>query len=272
MATGQCGLNWPKIGVFLGGTPAANRNRSAFVGVPTLSSDPTSVIGYLMRYFTCSSPLLALALAFFATVSREATAQVPGLLNYQGKISVGAVPFQGQGSFKFALVNADGSESFWSNDGSSTAGGEPAKAVTLPVAGGLYSLQLGDTALPNMTGKVPASALANAEVFLRIWFNDGVNGYQKLSPDKRIASVAYAMIAGDLDANGRAAVQSAAQAGADKAVQDAVSTAAKVSAANVKLQKQVDDLAAAIQDPQKGYLKQIADLQAQLDALKATTK
>ena len=35
-------------------------------------------------------------------------AQVPQLINYQGRVAVGAVNFDGAGQFKFALVNAAG--------------------------------------------------------------------------------------------------------------------------------------------------------------------
>ena len=64
-----------------------------------------------------------------------ADAQVPQLLNYQGRVQVGTNDFNGTGQFKFALVNADGSTTYWSNDG--TPFGQPAAAVTLPVAKGL---------------------------------------------------------------------------------------------------------------------------------------
>jgi hypothetical protein len=121
--------------------------------------------------------------------------QVPQIINYQGKINVGATPFTGNGQFKFALVNGDGSTSFWSHDGTSTAGSEPSAAVTLPVANGLYVVPLGDTAIPNMQA-VPATVFTNSDVRLRVWFNDGTNGSQLLAPDQRITSVGYAMVAG----------------------------------------------------------------------------
>ena len=133
-------------------------------------------------------------------------AQVPQLLNYQGRVAVGTTNFDGSGSFKFALVDADGSTSYWSNDGTSTTGNEPTTAVALTVAKGLYSVQLGDTTLPNMTA-IPATVFANPDVRLRAWFNDGTNGSQLLSPDQRIAAVGYALMAGalqsgtELDAN-----------------------------------------------------------------------
>ena len=124
-------------------------------------------------------------------------AQVPQLLNYQGRVAVGAVNFDGGGQFKFALVNATGSITYWSNDGSSTAGSEPAAAVALTVTKGLYSVLLGDTTLANMTA-IPASVFTNTDVRLRVWFDDGVNGFQLLTPDQRIAAVGYAMVAGSV--------------------------------------------------------------------------
>jgi Chaperone of endosialidase len=136
------------------------------------------------------------ALAFVALLSPLSAlpAQVPQLINYQGRVAVGTVNFDGSGQFKFALVNADGSSTYWSNDGSSTAGSQPAAAVALTVTKGLYSVQLGDAALTNMTA-IPASVFANADVRLRVWFNDGTNGFQLLTPDQRIAAVGYAMVA-----------------------------------------------------------------------------
>src|SRR2546422_97797 len=49
-------------------------------------------------------------------------AQVPQLINFQGRVAVDGVNFNGAAEFKFALVNGDGSASFWSNDGAVTSG------------------------------------------------------------------------------------------------------------------------------------------------------
>ncbi len=117
-------------------------------------------------------------------------AQVPPLVNYQGRVAVNAINFQGSGQFKFALVNTDGTVTFWSNDGTSNAGSEPASAITLSVEKGLYSVLLGDPNLPNMTA-IPATIFANPDVRLRVWFNDGTNGSQLLTPDQRLAPSAY---------------------------------------------------------------------------------
>ena len=139
---------------------------------------------------------LALVLSVIPTALH---AQVPQIINYQGRVAVGtpAVNFEGSGSFKFALVDGDGTTTYWSNDGTSSAGAQPAAAVSLAVTKGLYSVLLGDTSLTNMTA-LPASAFANADVRLRVWFDDGTNGSQLLSPDQRIAAVGYAMVAGGL--------------------------------------------------------------------------
>lgn len=117
-------------------------------------------------------------------------AQVPSLINYQGRVAVGALNFDGSGQFKFALVDVTGGTTYWSNNGTSVLGGEPTAAVSLAVSKGLYSVMLGDTALANMTVITP-SVFSNPDVRLRVWFNDGVNGSQLLTPDQRLAAAAY---------------------------------------------------------------------------------
>jgi len=207
-------------------------------------------------------------------------AQVPQLLNCQGRVSVNGTNFTGTGQFKFALMNNSSSisrtasgvatisggfltivtvtdggtgyvlapavtasggggsnavitssissggvvtnatvnnpgsgyvsipaiqfaapptayASLWSNDGTSANGSQPSAAVTLAVTNGLYSVLLGDTTLGNMAA-LSATVFTNTDVRLRIWFNNGVNGFQQLSPDQRIAAVGYALMAGSV--------------------------------------------------------------------------
>src|SRR5437867_1099621 len=95
-------------------------------------------------------------------------AQVPQLLNYQGRIAVGNTNFNGTGQFKFALVNSNATATFWSNDGSSSAGSQPAGAVPLSIANGLFNVLLGDPALSNMTAGIPSGAFTNTDVRLRV--------------------------------------------------------------------------------------------------------
>ena len=123
--------------------------------------------------------------------------QVPQLINYQGRVAVGGTNFDGSGQFKFALVNTEGNTTYWSNDGTSTAGGQPAAVVSLPVSKGIYSVLLGDATIPHMT-LVPATIFTNNDVRLRVWFNDGTHDWQQLTPDQRIAAVGYAMMAGNV--------------------------------------------------------------------------
>jgi hypothetical protein len=65
--------------------------------------------------------LLAATVLVLALAS-SAFGQVPGMMNYQGRILVGNANFNGNGQFKFALVDGNGGISFWSNDGTSVAG------------------------------------------------------------------------------------------------------------------------------------------------------
>lgn len=137
---------------------------------------------------------LLLAAALLMHSALPLAAEVPQIINYQGKISVGITPFTGTGQFRFALVDATGATSYWSNDGTSNAGSQPTAAVSLPVVNGLYVVPLGDATIANMSA-VPATVFTNADVRLRVWFNDGTTGSQLLSPDQRITSVGYAMMA-----------------------------------------------------------------------------
>ncbi len=141
--------------------------------------------------------LLAALAAVLTFLTPALHAQVPQIINYQGRVAVGTTNFNGTGQFKFALVNAAGTTTYWSNDGTSSAGSHPSAAVTLTVTKGLYSVLLGDTALANMTA-IPNSVFANSDVRLRVWFNDGTNGSQLLTPDQRLSAVGYAMVAGSV--------------------------------------------------------------------------
>lgn len=60
----------------------------------------------------------------------------PPLINYQGCVAVGTTNFNSSpnGLFKFALVNADGTASYWSNTSSIAIPTEPAVAVPEPAS------------------------------------------------------------------------------------------------------------------------------------------
>jgi hypothetical protein len=81
---------------------------------------------------------------------------------------------------------------FWSNDGTSVAGSEPSAAVSVTVSNGVFTVVLGDTTQPNMTA-ISAALFAQPDLQLRIWFNDGVNGFAALSPVQNLTPAPYAV-------------------------------------------------------------------------------
>ena len=122
---------------------------------------------------------------------------MPPVINYAGQVAVDGEAFDGNGLFKFAIVNDSGSTTYWSNDGTSTAGSEPTASVSVSVNGGLYSLLLGNSAIQGMNAIDPTVFQQHADAKLRVWFNDGTNGFQQLTPDRPFASVPYAISAGN---------------------------------------------------------------------------
>ena len=120
---------------------------------------------------------------------------VPPVLNYAGQVAVDGKDLDGYGLFKFAPVNADGTTTYWSNDGTSGNGSQPQASVTVAVNGGLYVVLLATP--PSRNGAIdPAVFVQHTDAKLRVWFSDGVNGFQQLSPDRPFASVPYAFSAG----------------------------------------------------------------------------
>jgi formylglycine-generating enzyme required for sulfatase activity len=140
-----------------------------------------------MNYKTILSLLLVLSVlgASFAHAA-------PPLISYSGQVTVDGQPFTGTGLFKFAFVDGQGQFSYWSHDGTSSAGSEPTGQVSVPVNAGLYSVMLGDTALTGMSAIAESIFANHNDVHLRIWFSDG-QGFEQLTPDRRFASVPYSL-------------------------------------------------------------------------------
>jgi hypothetical protein len=141
-----------------------------------------------------TTPLL---LAVLLTSLPSQAQTVPTMINYQGRVTVAGTPVDAAAFFKFALVDGDGTTAtttYWSNDGTSTGGSEPTSQVTLTVNKGLYAVLLGDAGMPPITVTVFSD---HANVRLRVWFSQTSGGpYTLLTPDARIVSVGYAMLAG----------------------------------------------------------------------------
>jgi len=147
---------------------------------------------------------LALALlggmALWATLTQAAPGRAPlaqggapTVVAYQGQVVVSGAPYSGTAHFKFAVVNPAGTTTYWSNDGTSTGGGEPTSAVQLAVSEGLFSVLLGDTALGGMTQALTMCAFDEPDSYLRVWFSDDGSTFSQLTPDTRIAAVPYAL-------------------------------------------------------------------------------
>ncbi len=135
-------------------------------------------------------------LAMFLMVSGVAGANVPFIVNHQGSISKEGVPLEkGDYEFRFAIVD-NTATILWSNDGShvgeSAAGIHPDDPVTLSVAGGRYSVALGDTTLTNMVALQPSVFTEHENTFLRVWFNKTGESPQRFEPDVQMVSVPYA--------------------------------------------------------------------------------
>jgi hypothetical protein len=86
---------------------------------------------------------------------------------------------------------------YWSNDGTSSAGSEPVAAISVGVSNGLFTIVLGDTTIPNMQA-IGVSAFTHPNLQLRIWFNDGVNGFAALSPVQNLTPTPFAIVATSL--------------------------------------------------------------------------
>ena len=116
----------------------------------------------------------------------------PPVVSYQGQVTVDGIAYTGTGYFKFAVVNTAGDTTYWSNDGTSTSGGEPTASVALTVTNGLFNVLLGDTTRPHITA-LPAAAFSDPDRALRVWFSSDGATFTLLSPDRRIAAVPYAL-------------------------------------------------------------------------------
>lgn len=146
---------------------------------------------------------MVLALSFLGVSSIAVFASVPQQINHQGVVSVNGVRFNGVGSFKFAIIDPSSGINLWCNDPTDAntngtqdckegIGAEPVNSVTLTVTDGIYSVLLGDSVkLANMA-PIPSSVFNVPNARLRIWFDDGMNGNQMLSPDLKLTSAPYA--------------------------------------------------------------------------------
>ncbi|MBI3774613.1 MAG: tail fiber domain-containing protein [Gammaproteobacteria bacterium] len=148
-----------------------------------------------------------MSIALMLVVKFGHAAVIPQMINYTGTVQVNGSPFNGDGYFRFALINDHGDcqadppgancEVYWSSDDTSLNGAAPVNALKITVTNGLFSIKLGDTNRVNFNSSismpaVPGSVFDHPLVYLRVWFDDGVKGVQRLVPDRQLVSVPFA--------------------------------------------------------------------------------
>lgn len=140
----------------------------------------------MTRFAWNATVLFMLAL----TASTAGAAADNAMFNYQGRVLVQGAPYTGTGRMKAAILATTGTYtvSLWSNDGTSVGGNEPTNSFDVSVTAGVFDVMMGDTAVSGMAA-IPAIMFnRDDELKVRVWFNDGVHGYQQLSPDRRLTN------------------------------------------------------------------------------------
>lgn len=107
---------------------------------------------------------------------------------YQGELLDGGVPVTTLVKFRFAFIDDSGGQVLWTNDGLFP----PDDAVTLTVDQGVFSVRLGDAALPGMDA-IPTDIFDNtSRPVLRVWAQ--VDGDDLEFPDQPVSGVPFAHI------------------------------------------------------------------------------
>ena len=112
------------------------------------------------------------------------------ILPHQGRVLVSGEAFDGNASFRFALVDPSTGNIVWNHTGTS---GVPETDLVLEVKNGFYKCPLGDTTVTGMAELSSQFFTYYNDLKLRVWFNDGVNGLQRLGSDQSLPVVPYAM-------------------------------------------------------------------------------
>ena len=116
----------------------------------------------------------------------------PTVVSYQGQVTLDGSPYEGKGYFKFAVVDAAGATTYWSNDGSSDDGREP--EIRRVLASRKRPVQRpARRRLPGKMVPLEVDVFEDTECYLRVWFSSDGETFVQLSPDRRIAAVPYAL-------------------------------------------------------------------------------
>jgi protein-disulfide isomerase len=128
-------------------------------------------------------PVLALGTLF----SVADAAEPPAALLYSGRVASNGKAFDGTGYFVFSIEESNGV--IWWRSGELPYAGAtnlPPGTLSLPVQNGGYSTRLGDSSLgmPPLDRQVLRRAVSP---LLRVWFNDGTNGWRRTGEDVPLA-------------------------------------------------------------------------------------
>ena len=111
------------------------------------------------------------------------------ILPHQGRVLISGTPFDGNATFRFALVDQSGGI-VWNHEGGT---GLPGTDLAIEVKKGFYQCHLGDTQMTGMATLPEGLFSTYPGLKLRIWFNDGTNGIQQLGKDQSLLVAPYAM-------------------------------------------------------------------------------
>lgn len=128
------------------------------------------------------------ALAILALCAPARAQQVE--FNYNGRVKVQGQTFTGEGLFKFALMSPDNQITYWANDGLTFDGSEPTSSIAADMVDGFFSVNIGDTSIPNMAPLEASIFNDRDRVFLRVWFSDQQSGFEQLNPDCAVVNPA----------------------------------------------------------------------------------
>lgn len=135
---------------------------------------------------------LILALAWSTAYAEQAV-----MFNYQGRVKANGEAFNGNGQFKFAILDTSGHSVLWTNDGTTT--GEPSASIGVAVTDGVFSVMIGDPA----TGMDTINSVvfqSRTPLKLRTWFSDGVLPFEQLNPDTNLVNIVLITLnSGDTD-------------------------------------------------------------------------
>ena len=136
-----------------------------------------------------------IAFSLFFILCANVTQSKAAVFNYQGVVEIEGGAYGGDGYFKFAIGNQNGTTNYWSNDGSST--GEPSSFVSMNVENGFFNVPLGGSGMTTIPRHL-FSDVSNS--YLSVWFNFKPSGtYIRLGPAQKILSVPTALNADLLD-------------------------------------------------------------------------